>query len=170
VVQATRLPRGLSLSGGSYTSAATTLSSGTATINIPAGTLTAANYTFKATYTPDAGSSTIYATASGTASAAVAVGVATPTVTVTPSTNSITTTQVLSVTVAVSGGTGNPTATGSVTLSGGSYTSAATTLSSGTATINIPAGTLTAANYTFKATYTPDSNGSSIYASASGTA
>jgi hypothetical protein len=41
--------------------------------------------------------------------------------TVTPSASSITTAQALTVTVAVSGGTGNPTATGSVTLSGGGY-------------------------------------------------
>jgi hypothetical protein len=160
----------VTLSGGSYTSAATALTGGTATINIPAGTLTAANYTFKATYTPDAGSSSIYAGASGTASAAVVVGAATPTVTVTPSTNRITIAQPLSVTVSVSGGNSNPTATGSVTLSGGSYTSAASTLTGGTATINIPAGTLTAANYTFSATYTPDAGSSSIYATASGTA
>ena len=64
----------------------------------------------------------------------------TPTVTVTPSASSITTAQASDGDGVVSGGTGNPTPTGSVTLSGGGYTSAATTLSSGSATINIPAG------------------------------
>ena len=88
--------------------------------------------------------------------APVIVSAVMPTVTVTPGASSITTTQPLTVTVAVNGGTGNPTATGTVTLSGGSYTSAATALSSGTATINIPAGTLSKGNYTFTATYTPD--------------
>ena len=160
----------VTLSGGSYTSAATPLNSGTATINIPADTLTAANYTFKATYTPDAGSSSIYLTASGTASGAVTVGVATPTVAVAPSSTSILTTQALSVTVTVSGGGGNPTATGSVTLSSGSYTSSAITLGGGAATINIPAGTLSSGSYTFKATYTPDAGSSSTYSTASGTA
>ncbi len=159
----------VTLSGGSYTSAATALSGGTASINIPAGTLTAANYTFKATYTPDGGSSSIYATASGTASGAVIVGVATPTVTVTPSLSSITTTQALSVTVAVSGGGGNPTATGSVTLSGGGFTSGATVLTGGAATINIPAGSLSAGTDTLSVSYTPDSNSSTIYSNATGT-
>ena len=158
------------LTSGSYTSAATTLTGGTATINIAGGTLGAGSYTFKATYTPDTSSSSIYATASGTASSAVNVGVATPTVAVTPSSNSISAAQSLSVTVVVSGGTGNPTATGSVIVTGGSYTSAATTLTGGTATINIPAGTLSAGSYTFKATYTPDTNSSSVYSTASGTA
>jgi subtilase family serine protease len=59
----------------------------------------------------------------------------TPTVTVTPSSLSITTTQALSVTVVVSGGSGNPVPTGTVTLSGGGYSSAATTLSGGSASI-----------------------------------
>jgi hypothetical protein len=160
----------VTLSGSSYTSAATSLSGGTATINIPAGTLSSGSYTFKATYTPDASGSSIYAGASGSASVAVVVGVATPTVTVTPSSNNIATSQALSVTVSVSGGSGDPVATGSVTLSGGSYSSAATTLSGGSATITIPAGTLSSGNYTFKATYTPDANSSSIYANATGTA
>ena len=48
----------------------------------------------------------------------------------------------LTVTVAVSGGNSNPTPTGSVALTGGGYTSAATTLSSGSATINVPANSL----------------------------
>jgi len=74
------------------------------------------------------------------------------------------------VTVAMSGGTGNPVPTGTVTLSGGSYTSAATALSAGSATINIPANTLSVGSYTFKATYTPDATSVPIYAGASGTA
>jgi hypothetical protein len=41
----------------------------------------------------------------------------------------------LSVTVVVSGGSGNPVPTGTVTLSGGGYSSAATTLSGGSASI-----------------------------------
>lgn len=88
-----------------------------------------------------------------------------PTVTVTPSSSSITTTQTLSVTVTVSG---TPTPTGTVTLSGGGYTSAATTLSSGSATINIPANSLSAGTDTLTAGYTPDSTSSSTYSSATG--
>jgi hypothetical protein len=63
---------------------------------------------------------------------------------------------------------GTPTPTGSVVLSGGGYTSAATTMSSGSATINIPAGLLSTGTDTLTATYTPDSNSSSTYASATG--
>ena len=160
----------VTLTGGSYTSAATALSSGAATINIPADTLSAGNYSFKATYTPDTNSSSVYSSASGTASTSVTVGVTTPGVTVTPGASSILVSQPLSVSVTVSGGTGNPTATGTITLTGGSYTSGATALVGGTATINILSGTLSAGNYTFKATYTPDTNSSSVYGSASGTA
>jgi hypothetical protein len=93
-----------------------------------------------------------------------------PTVTVTPGQSSINTAQALSVTVTVSGGSGNPTPTGSVKLSSGSYTSAATTLTTGSATINIPAGSLAVGSDTLTATYTPDSGSSSTYASATGTA
>ncbi len=64
---------------------------------------------------------------------------ATPSVTVTPSLSSIGTAQDLSVTVSVSG---TPTPTGSVTLTGGGYTSSATTLANGVAIIDVPAGSL----------------------------
>jgi hypothetical protein len=94
----------------------------------------------------------------------------TPTVTVTPGSASITTIQALSVTVAVNGGTGNPTPTGSVTLASGSYTSGATALSGGSATITIPAGSLAPGNDTLSANYAPDANSSSTYTTASGTA
>ncbi len=94
----------------------------------------------------------------------------TPTVTVTPASSSITTAQPLSVTVVVNGGSGNPTPTGSVTLTGGGYTSAATALSGGSATINIPADSLAPGSDTLTASYTPDSSSSSTYNSASGSA
>jgi len=93
----------------------------------------------------------------------------TPTVTVTPSVFTTTTAQALSVTVAVSGGPVNPTPTGSVTLSSGTYTSAATALSSGSAQINIPAGSLAAGSDTLLASYTPDSASSSTYLTSTGT-
>jgi hypothetical protein len=68
----------------------------------------------------------------------------------------------------VSGGSGNPTPTGSVVLSGGGYTSAATTLSGGSAMITVPAGSLAAGTDTLTASYTPDSGSSSTYNSATG--
>ena len=76
--------------------------------------------------------------------------------------------QSLSVTIKVAG-TGT-TPTGSVVLSSGSYTSSATTLSSGSATITIPAGSLATGSDTLTAKYTPDSASSATYNSASGTA
>ncbi len=96
-------------------------------------------------------------------------GTLTPTVTVTPSTSSITMVQELSVTVAVNGGSGNPTPTGTVTLIGGGYTSATTTLSSGSATISIPAGSLAIGSDTLTVSYTPDSSSSATYNAATGT-
>ena len=81
-----------------------------------------------------------------------------PTVTVTPGAASITTAQSLSVTVVVDGGTGNPTPTGSVTLTSGTYSSGATALTAGSATINVPAGSLAVGTPTLTATYSSDSN------------
>jgi hypothetical protein len=154
------------LNSGSYTSAATALSSGSVTINIPAGSLSVGTDTLMASYTPDSNSSSIYNGATAT-SPAVTVTQAkiTPTVTVTPSPSSITTTQAVSVTVGVTGGGGNPTPTGSVTLTSGSYSSSAATLSSGSASINVPAGSLTAGVDSLNANYSGDGN----YSAASGT-
>ncbi len=86
-----------------------------------------------------------------------------------------TTAQAISAPITVSGGTGNPTPTGSVTLTasvtagGVGYTSAATTLSNGSATINIPAGSLAIGTYWLTPAYTPDAASSSIYLSSSNT-
>lgn len=92
---------------------------------------------------------------------------ATPTVTVTPASTSVSTAQPLAVTVAVSGA---PAPTGSVMLTSGGYSSAATSLNAGTANINIPAGSLAVGSDTLTASYTPDAASSTLYASASGTA
>ncbi|HTX75068.1 MAG TPA: Ig-like domain repeat protein [Terracidiphilus sp.] len=94
----------------------------------------------------------------------------TPAVTVKPEAASVTTAQSLGVTVMVGDGSNNPTPTGSVTLTGGGYTSAATPLSAGSATITIPAETLAAGSDSFSATYTPDTASASAYNRATGTA
>jgi hypothetical protein len=96
-------------------------------------------------------------------------GLLAPTVTVTPSSSSITTAQALTVTVAVNGASGSPTPTGSVTLTGGGYTSGAETLSAGSVTIDIPADSLATGVDTLTATYTPDSSSSSTYDISTGT-
>jgi hypothetical protein len=117
-----------------------------------------------ATFTP--GDTTDYNTVTG--SVIVTVSPETPTVTVTPGSSSITVTSPLSVTVAVSGGAGAATPTGSVTLSGGGYTTSATTLTNGIAQINIPASSLTTGSITLIGSYTPDANSNTSYKSASG--
>jgi hypothetical protein len=155
------------LSSGGYNSSAATLSSGSATITIPAGSLAAGANILTAKYTPDPGASETYTSASGTLSVTVNQPATTPIVTVTPASGSITTATSLGVTIAVSGANGTP--TGSVVLSGGIYTSTAIALSAGSATITIPAGSLTAGSDTLAARYTPDSASSATYNSASGT-
>ena len=89
-------------------------------------------------------------------------------VAVTPSPSSISATESLAVTVFVAGSAGNPTPTGSVTLTSGSYASAPTTLSGGSAVIIIPAGSLSNGTDSLTAKYSPDSASTSIYPSATG--
>ncbi len=150
------------LTSGSYSSGGTTLNNGSATINIPAGSLAVGTDTLTVTYSGDSN----YSTGGGTASVTVTQAVLTPTVTVTPSSSTITIAQALNVAVAVSGGDSNPTPTGSVTLSSGSYSSGATTLNDGSATVNIPACSLGVGTDTLTVSYSGDSN----YSPASGDA
>jgi len=154
--------------GSSYTSPATALANGIAQIVVPAASLGLGKVPLTSTYTPDTAGSAIYTSATSTPNS-VTVNLAAPTVTVTPASSSIATSQSLQVTVAVSGGGAAPTPTGSVTLTGGGYTSAATTLSAGSAQITIPANSLSTGTVTFTATYSPDAVSSSTYANASGT-
>jgi len=157
----------VTLTSGSYSSAATPLSSGTATIVVPAGTFAIGTATLSASYTPDTAGATFYNAATGSSS--VTVAKTAPTVTVSASPSSITILQGTTVTVSVSGGTGNPTASGTVTLTSGTYTSSAATLSAGAATIAVPAGALAAGSPTVTATYTPDTTAATTYATATGT-
>jgi sugar lactone lactonase YvrE len=103
---------------------------------------------------------------SGTVAAAVEK--ITPTVTVTPVPAEIYASQALTVNVTVSGGSGNPTPTGTMGLAAGvCSTCSDTNLSNGSATFNIPAGSLAAGTDTIKVFYDPDSN-SPTYNAASG--
>jgi predicted heme/steroid binding protein len=156
----------VTLSGGNYTSAGTALSGGSASITIPSGSLASGAVTLKGSYTPDGASSSVYNSGSG--SAPLTVSLATPVVTVTPGSQNLLVSQALPVSVNVSGGAGVPAATGSVVLTGGTYTSSATPLVSGSAEITIPASTFAAGNVTLTATYTPDSGGTAMYSAASG--
>lgn len=157
------------LTSGSYSSTASTLSGGSATINVPAGSLNTGSDALTVTYTPDSSSSSTYNAASGSSLVTVtAAPKTTPAVTVTPSSSSITTAQPLTVTVTVNGGTGNPTPTGAVILTGGGYTSGSTSLIAGSATFSIPAGSLATGSDTLAVIYTPDTASSSTYNSATG--
>jgi len=164
----------VTVQGGGYSNGyGQALSNGSVTVTIPAGTLTLGNDQLTVSYIADYASLETYTYNSRSVSVTVSSGspaLQTPTVTVSPSASSITTAQALSVSVDVSGGTNKSTATGSVTLSGGGYTSTGTPLSSGSATFNISEGSLATGTDTLTANYAPDSNSSSDYTNASGTA
>lgn len=138
-------------------------SSGIATYST--SVLGAGSYSITAAYGGD--SNYVSATSSALA---VSVVCLTPVVTVTPSSTAITTAQALPVVVSVSGGAGTPTPTGSVTLTGGSYASAASALAGGLAKINIPAGSLPVGTATLTASYMPGTASFSTYNDASNTA
>jgi subtilase family serine protease len=147
----------VTLSGGGYTSPAQTLSgSGGYSFTIPANTFTAsATITLAALYSGDA----TYNSGNGAANVVVTyVPVLIPTVTVTPASSSVDSNQSLSVTVTVTGlSNGETSATGTVTLSGGGYSSAVQTLSGGAYTFTIPASSFTSfGTDTLTATYSGD--------------
>ena len=156
----------VTLTSGSYTSAAVILSSGSAIINIPAGSLAVGTDTLTVSYTPDSVSSSTCNSATGSNSVTVTnEAKVAPTVSVTPSSSSITTAQALMVSVTVSGGSGKATPAGSVTLTSGSYRSQQS-LASGTTTFSLAAGTLPVGKDTLSATYTPSAPAASAYATA----
>jgi hypothetical protein len=162
----TKTPTGsVVLSSGSYTSSAMTLSSGSATIAISAGSLAKGSSTLTAKYTPDSSCSSIYASASGSASVTVTQRLTSPTVTVTPeeATHAYAENLIVAATVK-----GDATPTGTVTLSSGSFTSAAVALNSGAATFYVQPGWLAQGADKLTVTYTPDSSSSSRYSSSTG--
>jgi len=149
----------VTLTTGSWSSAATALSSGNATVSIPPATLTTGYNILDVKYSGDSN----YAPENPAGSALVTVGAVT--VSVVPSSTTINPTQALPVSVTVSAGSGSPAPTGMVTLMSGSYTSAATPLASGSATITIPGGTLAPGVDILEVSY-----GDGNYAGASGQA
>ena len=161
----------ITLSSGTYVSAPSALAGSQTQITVPAGALPQGQDALTATYTPDAASSSIYSSVTGTASVVVtAAPPTTPTISAQAPTTSLTTAQGFAVSVSVSASSGSPTPTGSVTVSSGSYMSAASALSSGAATINVPAGALSVGSDTLSISYLPDAASSAIYTSATGTA
>ena len=63
----------------------------------------------------------------------------------------------------------SPAPTGTVTVSSGNYTSAPVTIVAGSASIAIPAGSLSFGTNILTAAFTPDANSASLYAAASAT-
>src|SRR6185312_16881658 len=115
-----------------------------------------------ATYSPDLTSSPVYATATQSATVTITtpIGTAAASVSVSPSAQTITDAQPANLAVTVSGNSGQPTPTGSITVSADSY-SAQQTLSGGAASFIIPAGTLAAGSNTLSIVYSGDSTYSS---------
>jgi RHS repeat-associated protein len=150
----------VTLSGGGYASTAQTLSGGSYDFIIPANSLTSGIDTLTVSYSGDSN----YASANGTAPVTVTALPLTPTVTVTPAATTLDSGSALSVAVAVTGAGIIP--TGTVTLSGGGYTSAAEPLSGGNYTFTIPVNSLSAGTDTLTVSYSGDSN----YVAGTGTA
>ena len=96
------------------------------------------------------------------------MGVYPVTIAVTPSAFNVTTAQAFTVTVAVGGANGEPTPTGSIVLTSGTYTLGTATLASGSATIDIIPGTLAAGTDSINAAYTPDNTSALLYAVGTG--
>jgi subtilase family serine protease len=149
----------ISVAGGGYSSDKA-LSSGAATITIAAGSLAPGSDTLTVTYGGDA----TYASASQTLTVNAAAAQATVTISTPPGGGNVA--QAVSVSVGVTG-PGSTAPTGTVTLSGGTYSSTAVTLSTdGTASFNIPAGDLPVGTDPLTADYSGDSS----YTHATGTA
>jgi hypothetical protein len=133
-----------------------TLVNGSVTSTIQNGLVGGTN-TLTATYLGDSN----YTSGSGTG---VVNLKATPIITFTPYEPTIVVNQPLNMTVTVSGSTGAATATGTVTLSSGGYTSSSVQLTSGSASFTIPANSLVAGSNsnsvadTLTASYGGDTN------------
>jgi subtilase family serine protease len=149
---------------GGYSSPSSPLVGGIASITIPAQTLAVGADSLTAIYAPDAASLSTYNNTSGSAQVTVYnPAISTPVITFFPSSSTVTTAQSLQMTVTVSSGVGYPITTGSVILSGGGYTSAATPLVANSATFTIPAGSLAVGTDTLTASYTPDAISMAIF-------
>jgi trimeric autotransporter adhesin len=130
--------------------------SGSATVPSSAGT-----YAVTADFTPT--DATDYASLTGVTAGNLVISKATPTMTVNPSAASIGEGTPLNVTVQVTGSGATP--TGTLTLSGGGYTSSVATLAGGTYTFTIPANSLSIGTDALTVSYSGESN----YAGATGT-
>jgi trimeric autotransporter adhesin len=141
--------------------ATSTTTCGVGTFTIPAGKLKAGTDTLTVIYNGDTVDTT-YSVGTGTAS--VTVSKVASSLTVVPASTTIPPPAALVVTGTVSGG--GPKPTGTVTLTGGGYTSPATTLSGGNYSITIPANSLALGADTLTVNY----SGDNIYNTSTNTA
>jgi hypothetical protein len=172
------IPTGtVTATSGSYSSgpvvlvpgiAAGIIPDGEATFSIPAGVFPVGQDMLTVTYVPDTSGASLYLTASNFDLITNEGDKIAPTVQLGLSYPDISTAQALTVTVIVDGFTGNPPPTGTVVVSGGNYTSPPTSLSGGSATLNIAPSALAIGSYQLTATYTPDAQSSALYTGGSG--
>jgi hypothetical protein len=130
-----------------------------------ASSLRRGDYSVTATYSGDAN----YETGASKAQTLV-VNQLQPKIRVTPALLSIDRIHPLAVTVSAIAAAGERAPTGSVILSSGAYSSAATRLSDGIARFEIPANKLNDGTPTLLATYTPDTPGAVTYRTSTGSA
>lgn len=158
----------VSLNYGSVALGSATLSSGGAQFVVQANALSVGSDTLTAAYTPDSNSSSTLSNGSGTASVTVSTVSmpVSPTVVVSPNPSSIGATGNTTVTVTVSGGTGNAIPTGEVTLTSGCTNLGTAALSGGNAQFIVQGGSLLAGSNPLTATYTPDANSFPTYSRA----
>ena len=153
---------------GSYNSGPISLSNGSMSLNIAAGTVAVGNYTVSTVYMPDAAGAAIYSSSTATHSLSITPTTpVTPVLTVTPSATTINNSQVVTVTVVVNAQTNYPTPTGALSLTVGSNALGPIGLTGGTATIAIPALWLPVGTNTVTIAYTPDAASASAYLTAS---
>ena len=159
----------LTASGSTYTQTVTSFT-GSYTFSIPANSLPGSVApgtadTLTASYAGD----TVYAATSNTATVTVTTvvgGLLTPTITVTPASTTLNSGSSLNVVVTVAGTGIVP--TGTVSLSGGGYTSSNQPLTNGTYTFTIPANSLASgadvltANYGGDGSYAAGSNSATV--------
>ena len=166
------------LTSGGYTSSPAYLQNGSASVFLPYGVLAAGTDTLTVTFTSGSGD---YNGASGAAQVAVtSVLQSTPALRIEASPPAglgvtytyFTTAQDIPVMIALTGPPGFPEPTGTVTVTGGGYSSPMPTAldSTGSATVTLPAGSLAPGSYVLTVSYTPDAGGSALYTPATGTA
>jgi len=140
----------VSMTNGANYSASAPLANGSATFTIQSGLQPGPN-TLTVTYLGDSNFTP------GTGAASVTV-FANPIINFSPAGGTIAVNQPLSVTASIGSYPNVPAATGTVTLSSGSYTSSPVQLNAGTAAFTLPANSLAVGSDTLTATYSGDSN------------